>query len=134
MQTVAQELIAMEERAASAFNRRDLDAILQFFDPEEFTGFSSTRHERIRGLRSLRKTFEFYLSEAEKVDYSISKPEVQLYGGCGIVTFYWEVRLRARKIKQNLQGRATHVYIEEEGRWRVVHEHYSKAVRGKGSE
>jgi len=134
MEEVARQLIEMEEQAARAFNRGDLDTILTFFHPQEFSGFSSTKYDRIHGLRELRKTFEFYLGEAEGVHYAISKPEVQLYGGAAVVTFYWEVRLRGKKLRETLHGRATHVYIEQEDRWRVVHEHFSKAVRGKGVE
>lgn len=134
MEEVARQLIEMEEQAARAFNRRDLERILEFFDPESFSGFSSTKFDRIHGLKDLRKTFEFYLGEAEQVDYSIAKPEVQVYGGAAVVTFYWQVKLRGKKLKQTLRGRATHVYIREEDRWRIVHEHFSKAVRGKGEE
>lgn len=134
MEEIARQLIEMEEQAARAFNRRDLDRILEFFDPESFEGFSSTRYERIHGLKELRKTFEFYLSEAESVEYGISKPMVNVFGGSAVVTFYWQVKLRGKKIKQNIHGRGTHVYIQEQGRWRVVHEHYSKSHRGEGDE
>lgn len=134
MEEVARQLVEMEVQAAHAFNRGDLDRILECFDPDSFSGFSSTRYDRIRGLRALRRTFEFYRAEAENVDYTISRPEVQVHGGAAVVTFYWEVRLRGKKIRQTLHGRATHVYIQEQGRWRIVHEHFSKAVRGKGQE
>ncbi len=134
METVTRELIEMEVQAARAFNRGDLQGVLHFFEPEEFTGFSSTQYDRIHGLKDLRRTFEFYLREATDVEYSIARPEVQVFGGSAVVTFYWEVKLRGPKIRENIHGRATHVYVQQEGRWRIVHEHFSKAVRGKGSE
>lgn len=134
METVTRELLEMEVQAARAFNRGDIDDILTMFDPDSFTGFSSTKYDRIRGLKDLRRTFQFYCDEADELDYSISKPEVQVFGGSAVVTFYWQVRLRGSKIRETIRGRGTHVYIQEEGRWKVVHEHFSKSHRGKGDE
>jgi len=134
METVTRELIEMEVQAARAFNRGDLTDLLATFNPDSFTGFSSIRYDRIHGLKDLRRTFEFYLDEAEEVDYSISTPEVQVHGGCAVVTFYWQVKLRGPKTRETIKGRGTHVYIQEENRWKIVHEHFSKPHRGKGDE
>lgn len=68
------------------------------------------------------------------VDYSISKPEVRIFGGCAVVTFYRQVSLRGPKIRETIKGRGTHVYVQEEGHWRIVHEDFSKSHRGKGDE
>lgn len=134
MESVTRELIEMEVQAARAFNRGDLETILGMFDPGDFTGFSSTKYDRIRGPRELRRTFEFYMGQAEDLDYSIGKPEVQVFGGSAVVTFYWQVKLRGPKIRETIKGRGTHVYVQEEGKWRVVHEHFSKSHRGRGDE
>ncbi len=134
MESATRELIEMEVQAARAFNRGDLETILGMFDPDGFTGFSSTKYDRIHGLRELRRTFEFYMAEAEDLDYSISRPEVQVFGGSAVVTFYWQVKLRGPKIRETIKGRGTHLYVLEEGKWRVVHEHFSKSHRGRGDE
>lgn len=134
MEAIVRELIEKEVQAARAFNRGDLNDVLAVFDTESFTGFSSTRFDRIHGLRDLKRTFEFYQKEADEIDYSISKPEVQVHGGCAVVTFYWHVKLRGAKLNETIKGRGTHVYVQEEGQWRVVHEHFSKSHRGRGDE
>lgn len=134
METVAHQLIEMERQGARAFNRKDIDAILAGYDSRSFTGFSSTRYERISGLRDLRRTFEFYVNEAEEVDYSVSKPKVQTWGKCAVLSFYWQVKLRGARFQETIKGRGTHVYVQERGRWKVVHEHFSKSHRGPGDE
>ena len=134
MEALAKHLVEIEKRSATHFNRGELEAILEHFDPD-FTGFSSTRRDRISGLRALRRTFEFYRHEAERVEYSISKPEVRAFGGAAVVTFYWEVKLlgtRSGKRRQVIRGRGTHVFVQELGRWKIVHEHFSKATHGPG--
>lgn len=134
MEETAKQLVEIEKRSAEHFNRGELDAILADYDPD-FVGFSSTRRERIHGLNSLRKTFEYYRREAERVEYSIGRPEVLLLGGTAVVTFYWEVKMRSTrggKRRQVIKGRGTHVFAQEAGRWKIVHEHFSKATHGPG--
>jgi ketosteroid isomerase-like protein len=133
VEEIAQRLIEMENEMARAFNQRDLDRILALFDAGQFSGFSSTKYDRIRGLKALRKTFEYYLSEANRVSYSVRRPEVQVFGSTAVVTFYWQVKLSGG-LDQTIAGRGTHVYARQGRQWRVVHEHFSKAVRGKGDE
>jgi ketosteroid isomerase-like protein len=89
-----------------------------------FVGFSSTQHERIRGLGALRKTFEYYLKRAPKLTYHIEQPHVAVNGGTAVASFYWTVQLgRGRRI----HGRGTHVFTKQGKSWRVVHEHFSRA-------
>ena len=71
MTDIQKEITTLEEEMATAFNCKDIERILTFFESET-VGFSSTTHERIQGRDALRKTFEYYLQEGEKVEYSIS--------------------------------------------------------------
>ncbi len=120
------ELLRLEEEQAAAFNRRDVAAALASFSPE-IVGFSSTRHERVRGLEALRETFEYYLRQAERVEYQISEPLIQQFGDTAIVSFYWTVALSDGVHRREIHGRGTHVFHQEEGHWRIVHEHFSRA-------
>jgi len=56
-------------------------------------GFSSTKHQRIRGLGALRKTFDYYLKQAPKLAYHLEQPHVSVSGGTAVATFYWSVQL-----------------------------------------
>jgi ketosteroid isomerase-like protein len=106
-----------------AINRGDVRGALKLFD-RGFVGFSSTKHQRIRGLGALRKTFDYYLKRAPKLAYHMEQPLVSVSGGTAVATFYWRVQLgRGRKI----QGRGTHVFSKQGKEWKVVHEHFSRA-------
>jgi len=88
-----------------------------------FVGFSSTRHERIRGLDALAKTFEYYLTGAPSMTYRIQRPHVQVSSGVAVATFFWTVVLgRGHPIL----GRGTHVFVRKQKNWRVIHEHFSR--------
>jgi ketosteroid isomerase-like protein len=122
MTSVEREILRMERLQAADFNRRDLDAIVEQFEPS-FVGFSSTRHKRIAGRAALKKTFEHYLDQSPRVRYRIAEPRVQALDGTAVVSFYWVVELSPG---HRIQGRGSHVLIRRGDRWRIVHEHFSR--------
>jgi len=123
MPTTRQQILGLERAQVRAINTADVRGALQMFD-RAFVGFSSTQHNRIRGLGALRKTFHYYLKRAPKLTYHIEQPHVSVNGGAAVATFYWTVQLgRGRKI----HGRGTHVFSRQGKNWRVVHEHFSRA-------
>ena len=121
--SVRGEILQLEREQVRAINRGDLRGALKLFD-RGFVGFSSTKHERIRGLGALRKTFDYYLKQAPKLAYHMEQPHVSGNGGTAVATFYWSVQLgRGHKI----HGRGTHVFAKQGKEWKVVHEHFSRA-------
>ena len=54
--SVRGEILHLEREQVRALNRGDLRAALKLFD-RGFVGFSSTKHQRIRGLRALGRPF-----------------------------------------------------------------------------
>ncbi len=107
-------------------NKKDIPAILRYFS-DEISGFSSTYHDRFQGKEELRKTFEYYLSEAEQVSYEIMEPSVTEAGDTAILSFYWRVTLKTGKKRLEIPGRGTHVYYRQKGNWLIIHEHFSRA-------
>ena len=121
--TTRQQILQLERAQVRAINHGDLRGALQMFD-RGFVGFSSTRHKRIRGLRALRKTFEYYMKRGRRLTYHMEQPHISVSGGTAVATFYWTVQLgRGPKIR----GRGTHVFAKQGKNWRVIHEHFSRA-------
>ena len=123
MTAAAREILRLERQQVSAFNGRNLKALLDQF-ASGFVGFSSTRYERIAGLAALKKTFEHYLDQSPQLRYLITRPRVQLFDKTAIVSFYWTVELSPG---QKVQGRGSHVLVKRRGRWSIVHEHFSRS-------
>ena len=120
---VKEQILRLEREQVRAVNRGDVRGATRMFD-EGFSGFSSTRHERIRGLRALARTFQYYLEGAPKITYRIAQPKVHAGDGVAVATFYWTVGLgRGRTVR----GRGTHVFVQKGREWRVIHEHFSRA-------
>ncbi|MDZ7414122.1 MAG: nuclear transport factor 2 family protein [candidate division KSB1 bacterium] len=126
MEDLKKTLVDLERAQAKAFNKGDVKGILGYFD-KDLVGFSSTRHARLKGLRALRQTIEYYLTQADKVDFKILQPQVQAFGDVAVVSFYWTVTLEKKGKSRVIEGRGTHVYAKRDGAWKVVHEHFSRA-------
>ncbi len=120
------DIIKIEEDMAAAFNRKDVEQVLTFFE-ENLFGFSSTRHEHIEGLDDLRKTFEHYLDEGDKVHYAISDVSVQFVDGVAVASFYWVVTIENGTSVHEIAGRGTHVFRKDKDVWRIIHEHFSRS-------
>jgi len=126
MSKIEKAIIDVEKKQAAAFNQRDLKSVLDFFN-KNIVCFSSTQHERVAGRAGLRRTFEYYLKEADKVQYRITQPTVQVYGDTAIASFYWTVTLTSGGKRRQIDGRGSHVLVNEKGSWKIVHEHFSRA-------
>lgn len=126
MSNLLNELVDIEKKCAESFNKKDISTILTYFS-DDISGFSSTYHDRFQGKDELRKTFEYYLSEAEQVTYEIMEPSVTVAGDTAILSFYWRVTLKTGKRRLEIPGRGTHVYHRQMGKWLIVHEHFSRA-------
>jgi ketosteroid isomerase-like protein len=126
MDAIQKEFFDIEKTMVKLFNAKQIDSILEYFS-NIFVGFSSTKHERLTKTSQLKKTFLHYLDEGEKVKYSIKNLKVNIYGECALTTFYWQVDIHKKKKVKSLNGRASHVYMQEADDWKIVHEHFSKA-------
>ncbi len=122
--SVRGEILRLEREQVRALNRGDLRGALKLFD-RGFVGFSSTKHQRIRGLGALR---------TPKLAYHIEQPHVSVSGGTAVATFYWSVQIGRRRPGRTgmqkahkIRGRGTHVFPKQGKEWKVVHEHFSRA-------
>src|SRR5258708_37504242 len=93
--SVRGEILQLEREQVRAINRGDVLGALKLFD-RGFVGFSSTKHERIRGIGALRKTFDYYLKKAPKLAYHMEQPHVSVNGGVAVAKVYWSVPLGGR--------------------------------------
>jgi len=123
MNASEREILRLERSQVSDFNRHNIKALVkQYIDG--FAGFSSTRHERIRGRAALAKTFEHYMKVSPRVRYTVSDLKVQPLGDTAVASFYWKVQLAPG---HHVAGRGTHVLVKEKGKWKIAHEHFSRS-------
>jgi len=126
MPSAAQIILSIEKQMVRDFNAAKVERLLAHFHPR-VVGFSSTRRERITGLAAMRKTFQYYLHATSRMKFAIAKPQVLDFDNTAIATFYWTVEMGTGRPRHVVRGRGSHVYAFRDGKWRIVHEHYSRA-------
>jgi ketosteroid isomerase-like protein len=125
MDALLNELVEIEKQCATAFNENNISGIIQYFS-DQISGFSSTEHDRFKSKEELKKTFEYYLAEADSVTYEILEPIVTEAGNVAILSFYWRVTLKTGNKRVEIPGRGSHVFQKENGQWKIIHEHFSR--------
>ena len=125
MDSIEKSIADIEHQIANHFNKGEIDDILTFFS-DNFVGFSSTHHKLINKKTDLKATFLHYLHEGDKLQYSISDLDVRIYGEAASCSFYWKVVITKNKRKKTINGRGSHLFLQDIDGWQIVHEHYSK--------
>jgi ketosteroid isomerase-like protein len=126
MATATQEILKIEKAMMREFNAGDMTGVLSHFHPRVI-GFSSTQQERVSGLGGMKKTFNYYRQASTHMKYRIAEPNVQLFGDTAIATFRWTVELGKGSPRHVVKGRGSHVLTRQDGKWLIVHEHFSRA-------
>jgi ketosteroid isomerase-like protein len=126
MPSAVKAILSIEKELVRDFNAGELDALLAHFHPR-VVGFSSTRQERIAGRAAMRKTFDYYHQASSHMKYHVAKPQVQVFGETAVATFYWTVELGTGRPRHAIHGRGSHVFVQQDGKWLIVHEHFSRA-------
>ena len=126
MPSAIQDILAIEKAMVRDFNAGRTERVLSHFHPR-VVGFSSTRQERITGQAAMRKTFDYYRQASSEMKYGVSGPKVQVFGETAVLTFYWTVELGTGRPRHTIEGRGSHVFVRDKGKWRIAHEHFSRA-------
>lgn len=130
MGAIEKQILEVEKQMVEAFNRGIVEELVAFFD-EGVIGFSSTRHERLMGLDDMRETFLYYLKESDSLEFNITSPLIKVVDdNCAVMTFYWLVVMVSGNKRREIHGRGTHVYAKKGEKWKIVHEHFSRAHHG----
>ncbi len=126
MPSAANAIRAIEKAMVRDYNAGKLERLLGHFHPR-VVGFSSTQQERIVGRPAMRKTFIYYHRASPRMKYHIAKPEIHVFGDTAVATFYWTVELGTGRPRHAIHGRGSHVFARHDGKWLIVHEHFSRA-------
>jgi uncharacterized protein (TIGR02246 family) len=82
-------------------------------------------HRRIDGIAAMRRYAESLMGKIPQHRYELVDPKVQVYGDVGILTLRYHPT--GPDGQALTQWKATSVYRRAEGKWRIVHAHWSIA-------
>ena len=132
--TEEEELLAIGAKFEQAFETGDLEIFealywhddrLTVFWPDTNAAF---RFDGWNQFQNYLKRYAYYLSQLPPgtVDFEIRQPSIIMVGDVALLTSYWIVTMPTPEGGMEvMQGRATLVCKQIEGKWLIIHEHES---------
>ena len=124
---VSRQIIAQVRAALDRWGKGDIQGPLELYAPG-ITYFDPLQEKRVEGIEAMRKIYAPVAGKLKIGHYEMIDPKVQRYGDIAILTF----NLLDDVIQQpngpsniRVPWNCTQVWALIDGKWRVVHEHWS---------
>ena len=123
-----EELRKLVDDYAASVNELDMDLAASIWSRTDDVTFIQPRGHQ-RGWDQVKNNFYLgAMNNFSQRDLKVSDLKVQLLGeDAAWGEFYWEFNATFKKDGQEIssKGRETQVWKKEQGRWKIVHVHYS---------
>jgi uncharacterized protein (TIGR02246 family) len=121
----AETIIALERGALDRWIRGDSQGYLELY-AREVTYFDPQRDARVNGADAMRKLLEPLIGKMKADRYDMLAPRVQGSGDVAVLTYNLVSHARAADGSAfRVRWNSTAVYGRVDGRWRIVHSHWS---------
>jgi uncharacterized protein (TIGR02246 family) len=123
-QNADKEIIALERSALDKWSQGNTHGFIDIgADDVTWFDFMPGEQPRIEGLEAVRSYMAHVAGQIPPHAYELVNPKVQVYGNTAILAFHWKASTTDGKA---LEGwKATSVYHWNDGRWSMVHAHWS---------
>ncbi len=123
----SEEIIAMEKAALDVWGKGNPQGVLDIYAPE-ITYFDPFQEKRIDGIEAMKKIYAAIAGKFKIVRYDMIDPKVQWHGDVAVLTY----NLVDDVLQQTdgpgsvrVRWNSTQVYARVNGKWRVIHAHWS---------
>ncbi len=124
LQAEADAILKIERDAWEAVKNKNIDAFSDYF-AEDASMFGEGQAYRIRGKADLMRAMEAWLNQHDLTSYQMLDPQVQILGNTALLTYYFSVSGTSGGKNFSHSGKISMVYLKQDGKWRVLHEHSS---------
>jgi ketosteroid isomerase-like protein len=123
---LSQEIIGLERAALDRWGKGDPQGYLEIMAPE-ITYFDPSRERRVDGLAAMKDFLVPFTGKIRVDRFDMLGPKVQHHGEIAILTFnLLSYRKQADGTEKVIASwNSTEVYGQVDGRWRIVHNHWS---------
>jgi uncharacterized protein (TIGR02246 family) len=123
----SEEIIAMEKAALERWGKGDPQGVLDIY-ASEITYFDPFQEKRIDGIEAMRKLYAAIAGKIKIGRCDMIDPRVQWHGDVAVLTYNLvDDVLQQPDGPGGVRARwnSTQVYARVDGKWRVVHSHWS---------
>jgi ketosteroid isomerase-like protein len=120
------ELMALESAAMERWRKGDPGGFIDISAPG-VTYFGSNTPARLDGLEALKAEYQKVEGQVRFEAMDFIAPRVQVHGNAAVLTYrFLSTRLRPDgSVDRRTPWNCTEVYAKVDGRWRIVHTHWS---------
>jgi uncharacterized protein (TIGR02246 family) len=121
-----EEIIALERAALDRWGKGDPQGYLETY-AADITYFDPLQDRRIDGLEAMKGLLEPYTGKISVARFDMIAPKVQRFGNAAVLTSNLISYVRKPDGTETIAARwnSTEVYGRVDGRWRIVHSHWS---------
>lgn len=124
LQAEADAILKIERDAWEAAKNKQLEALSDYF-VEDASMFGEGQAYRVRGKADLMRAMEAWINQNDLTSYQMLDPQVQVVGNTALLTYYFSVTGTSAGKGFTHSGKISMVYVKQDGKWRVLHEHSS---------
>lgn len=121
---IQQALIVAHRGLVEAFERGDTDGVCALLHPsQELLLFHPLLRGRFNSVEHIRKELPAMFAAMGRASWTEVHPMVVANGDVAWVTS--NLLVEAEKLERPFVGRGTEIWVHEDGRWQLVHGHWS---------
>ncbi len=122
---------ALVDRETAAINRKDLQGLSEIWSQDKgILLFDVPPPGRFQGWDQIGRLWKDFFERVSDLHIAVDAVQVQARGTLGFATYDWSMSGRLGGYDLKDRGQATAIYRKEDGKWRLVHAHYSPAPPG----
>ena len=124
VESAKKEILQVERAAWEAIEGSQPESLQGYF-AEDVSIFGENQAYRTRGRTEALRALRTMLEQVDLRSWQILDPQVQLAGDTAVLTYYYTESGFAEGKEFKRSGKASVVFIKEDGAWRAIHEHRS---------
>lgn len=115
----------MERAALDRWGKGDPDGFLEISDPG-VVYFDPFQAKRVNGIEELRRLYSQLRGKINIRHYEIIDPKVEVDGNIAVLTFNFVSQVSlSQGSEREMRWNATDIYRYRDGKWRIIHTHWS---------
>jgi uncharacterized protein (TIGR02246 family) len=119
------EVIEVARQFQAAAIRNDPKVLTDIF-ADGITHFHAGSPYRFTGKSRLVNEFSVFAATAKDSQFEMIEPQVQMASSdIAILTYYINESWTEQGTMKHVSEKASEVYVKRDGRWRMIHSHYS---------
>jgi hypothetical protein len=104
---------------------KNVNSIINLIDGKKYTKFDDWPPFERQNINALKREAEAF-KILKNYDYEVTNWAVNIFGDTSLVSFTINYQGIIRKLKFNIRSRVTAFLIKQDGKWKLIHEHWSR--------